>query len=122
MVVRSPSDGPYAEAKEVLAGFGIIDVASHDRAVELAARFAALVQDPGRAEARDGPRRSRDRAMDPDQPRIEDLLREHAPQVLAAVTRRFGRFDVAEDAVQEALLAAATGGLRTGLPPNLWAG
>jgi hypothetical protein len=39
------SDGPYAEAKEVLAGFGIIDVASHDRAVELAARFAALVQD-----------------------------------------------------------------------------
>ena len=38
------SDGPYAEAKEVLAGFGIIDVASHDRAVELAARFATLVQ------------------------------------------------------------------------------
>lgn len=39
------SDGPYAEAKEVLAGFGVIDVVSHDRAVELAARFAALVQD-----------------------------------------------------------------------------
>lgn len=38
------SDGPHAEAKEVLAGFGIIDVASHDRAVELAARFAAIVQ------------------------------------------------------------------------------
>ena len=38
------SDGPYAEAKEVLAGFGIIDVASHDRAVEVAARFASLVQ------------------------------------------------------------------------------
>ena len=38
------SDGPYAEAKEVLAGFGIVDVASHDRALELAAQFAALVQ------------------------------------------------------------------------------
>ncbi|GAB3811862.1 YciI family protein [Kribbella italica] len=38
------SDGPYAETKEVLAGFGIIDVQSHDRAVELAARFSALVQ------------------------------------------------------------------------------
>ncbi len=38
------SDGPYAETKEMLAGFGIIDVASHDRAVELAARFAAIVQ------------------------------------------------------------------------------
>ncbi|MFC4115369.1 YciI family protein [Nonomuraea zeae] len=38
------SDGPYAEAKEVLAGFGVIDVASHDRAVELAARFAGIVR------------------------------------------------------------------------------
>ncbi|WP_432941362.1 YciI family protein [Kribbella sp. CA-253562] len=38
------SDGPYAETKEVLAGFGIIDVDSHDRAVELAARFSALVR------------------------------------------------------------------------------
>ena len=38
------SDGPYAEAKEVLAGFGVIDVDSHDRAVELAARFAAIVR------------------------------------------------------------------------------
>lgn len=38
------SDGPYAEAKEVLAGFGVIDVATHNRALELAARFAAIVQ------------------------------------------------------------------------------
>ncbi|MET8909025.1 YciI family protein [Micromonospora sp. NPDC004551] len=37
------SDGPYAETKEFLAGFGIIDVASHDRAVELAGRFAEAV-------------------------------------------------------------------------------
>ena len=37
------SDGPYTEAKEVLAGFGIIDVNSHDRAVELAGQFAALI-------------------------------------------------------------------------------
>jgi hypothetical protein len=37
------SDGPYAETKEFLAGFGIVDVATHDRAVELAARFAGVV-------------------------------------------------------------------------------
>jgi hypothetical protein len=37
------SDGPYAETKEFLAGFGIIDVETHDRAVELAARFARAV-------------------------------------------------------------------------------
>ncbi len=37
----------------------------------------------------------------------ENLLRELAPQVLGAVVRRFGDFAAAEDAVQEALLAAA---------------
>ncbi|WP_051163746.1 RNA polymerase sigma factor [Nocardia brevicatena] len=40
--------------------------------------------------------------------RIEDLLRELAPQVLAALLRRHGGFEECEDAVQEALLAAAT--------------
>jgi predicted RNA polymerase sigma factor len=38
----------------------------------------------------------------------EDLLRQLAPQVLGALVRRYGHFDTAEDAVQEALLAAAT--------------
>jgi RNA polymerase sigma factor (sigma-70 family) len=37
----------------------------------------------------------------------QDLLRELAPQVLGALVRRFGHFATAEDAVQEALLAAA---------------
>ena len=37
----------------------------------------------------------------------EQLLRTLAPQVLGAVIRRFGDFASAEDAVQEALLAAA---------------
>ena len=41
-------------------------------------------------------------------PAIESLLRELAPQVLGAVIRRFGDFDVCEDAGQEALLAVAT--------------
>ena len=38
---------------------------------------------------------------------VEDLLRELAPQVLGALARRSGDFDAAEDAVQEALIAAA---------------
>jgi RNA polymerase sigma factor (sigma-70 family) len=38
----------------------------------------------------------------------EGLLRELAPRVLGAVVRRYGHFADAEDAVQEALLAAAT--------------
>jgi DNA-directed RNA polymerase specialized sigma24 family protein len=38
---------------------------------------------------------------------VEDLLRTLAPQVLGAVVRRYGHFDRAEDAVQEALIAAS---------------
>jgi RNA polymerase sigma factor (sigma-70 family) len=50
--------------------------------------------------------------------RTEHLLRELAPQVLGAVIRRFHDFADAEDAVQEALLAAATQWPREGLPDN----
>jgi RNA polymerase sigma factor (sigma-70 family) len=52
----------------------------------------------------------------------EHLLRELAPQVLGAVVRRCGDFDAAEDAVQEALTAAAFQWPRTGLPesPRAW--
>jgi RNA polymerase sigma factor (sigma-70 family) len=39
---------------------------------------------------------------------VEDQLRELAPQVLGMLTRRYGQFDACEDAVQEALLEAAT--------------
>jgi len=48
----------------------------------------------------------------------ENLLRELAPQVLGAVIRRFRDFSAAEDAVQEALLAAATQWPEEGLPDN----
>ena len=40
-------------------------------------------------------------------PDVEGLLRELAPQALGAVARRYGDFADAEDAVQEAMLAAA---------------
>ncbi|MBF6091245.1 RNA polymerase sigma factor [Nocardia cyriacigeorgica] len=55
-------------------------------------------------------------------PEIEDLLRTEAPQVLGALVRRFGRFDIAEDAVQEALLAAAQSWPAEGVPegPRSW--
>ena len=48
----------------------------------------------------------------------EHLLRELAPQVLGAVVRRFGDFAAAEDAVQEALLAAALQWPQEGVPDN----
>jgi RNA polymerase sigma factor (sigma-70 family) len=53
---------------------------------------------------------------------VEDLLRELAPQVLGAVVRRYRDFTAAEDAVQEALLAAAVQWPDEGLPvdPRAW--
>ena len=51
-------------------------------------------------------------------PDVEDLLRALAPQVLGTLARRSGDFDAAEDAVQEALIAAADHWPREGIPPN----
>jgi RNA polymerase sigma factor (sigma-70 family) len=48
----------------------------------------------------------------------ERLLRELAPPVLATVARRYGRFDLAEDATQEALIAAAKQWPVEGVPVN----
>ncbi len=54
--------------------------------------------------------------------RIDDLLRALAPQVFGALVRRYGHFELAEDAVQEALLAAATEWPTEGTParPQAW--
>ncbi|GGL08811.1 RNA polymerase sigma factor [Planomonospora parontospora] len=49
---------------------------------------------------------------------IEDLLRELTPQVLSALVRRYGRFEECEDAVQEAVLAAAVQWPANGMPGN----
>ena len=51
-------------------------------------------------------------------PQVEHLLRELAPQVLGAVIRRFHDFASAEDAVQEALIAAITQWPQQGVPDN----
>ncbi len=48
----------------------------------------------------------------------EELLRALAPQVLGALVRRFSDFDICEDAVQEALLAAALQWPADGVPEN----
>jgi RNA polymerase sigma factor (sigma-70 family) len=53
---------------------------------------------------------------------VEGLLRELAPQVLGVLVRRYGQFDLCEDAVQEALLAAAVRWPADGVPerPRGW--
>ncbi|MFI0404334.1 sigma factor [Actinomadura sp. 3N508] len=56
-----------------------------------------------------------------DQP-VGDLLRELAPRVLGTLVRRHGQFDACEDALQEALLAAAQRWPADGVPdqPHAW--
>ena len=50
--------------------------------------------------------------------RVEGLLREMAPRVLGTLVRRHGDFAACEDAVQEALLAAAVQWPDGGIPDN----
>lgn len=52
------------------------------------------------------------------QPNVERLLRDVAPQVLGVLVRRFGDFAAAEDALQEALIAAAQQWPEQGSPEN----
>ena len=96
------TDGPYAEAKEHLAGFFLIDCATR-RAGRGDRRPVRRARGRGRAPSGDvaGRRRSVTDAG------LEHVWRRCAPDVLAALVRRYGDFDAAEDAVQEALLAAA---------------
>jgi len=51
-------------------------------------------------------------------PSVEDLLRALTPQVLGALVRRHGQFEGCEDAVQEAVLAAAVQWPAEGVPDN----
>ncbi|GGO77538.1 RNA polymerase sigma factor [Nonomuraea cavernae] len=53
---------------------------------------------------------------------VERLLRAEAPQVLGALVRRFGHFDIAEDALQEAMLTASRTWQADGVPddPRSW--
>jgi predicted RNA polymerase sigma factor len=51
----------------------------------------------------------------------EDLLRPLVPLVLGALLRRYGHLDLAEGAVQEALLARSTTGSGTQHSVSAWA-
>jgi len=50
--------------------------------------------------------------------RVENLLRELAPQVLGTLAGRYGQFDACEDATQEALVKAAQRWPTDGIPEN----
>ena len=49
---------------------------------------------------------------------LEDVYRKHAPKVLATLIRLLGGFELAEEAVQVAFLAAAERWPKEGMPSN----
>ena len=56
--------------------------------------------------------------MGDSRPDLDALLRPLAPQVLGTLVRQHGQFDACEDALQEAMLAAATQWPGDGVPDN----
>ncbi len=104
------TDGPFAETKDLIAGWMVIDVDNQERAIELAGR--ALGRSRGGREA--DPRVARgapvpDRATDHHgvtSELNEVLLRSLTPSVLGILVRRGADFAAAEDAVQDALVEA----------------
>ena len=122
---RPITDGVFPESKEFLAGYWIVDVDSPGaRLPDRGGSVSRPRQRRRAAQHADRGARSDERAAGRGVTRAsaefthENLLRELAPQVLGAVIRRFGDFGAAEDAVQEALLAAALQWPKEGLPDN----
>ena len=125
------TDGPYLETKEYLASWYLLDVDSEERALAIAAELPSAkfhppvevwpVLHPASRETGVARRRwvtaakERAAAMATS---TEDLLRALAPQVLGVLMRRYGGLDTCEDAVQEALLDAATQWPASGTPDN----
>ena len=113
--VVAATDGPFAEAKEQFAGYVTVDVASEERAVEIAAAWPGADRWAMEVRAVVGSADRRRRAVERC---VEAALRDAAPRVLSALVRRHGRasFDECEEAVQDALLAASRAVAARGRP------
>ena len=112
--VPAVTDGPYIEAKEYIGSFDIVDCETRSGR----SRSPHGSRSPASGRWRCGRSCTRPRPTCEPGTRVEDVLRALAPQVLGALVRRYGHFDACEDAVQEALLAAAVQWPEQGQPEN----
>ena len=104
------TDGPFAETKEQLGGYYMVEVGSLDEAIEWAAKIPGAQRRLGRGPAGDGLRGGR--------LVVEDVFREEWGRTLAILARALGDVELAEDAVQEAFAAALERWPRDGVPAN----
>ena len=92
------TDGPFAETKEVLGGFYLLEAPTSTR------RDQVGRADPGRVARPDrGPPRARDGTTERIWPTLHPW---QGGQALATLTRLFGDLQLAEDAVQDAVVVA----------------
>ena len=111
------TDGPFAETKEQLGGFWIIDVADLDAALEWARKATAACAAP--VEVRPFPGDPGGLAVPGlDTTAVERAYRESSGRAVATLVRLFGDIDLAEEAVQEAFTVAVQRWAAAGVPPN----
>ena len=109
------SDGPYAETKEVLGGFYLLECADLDEAIAVAAKIPSAWN--GAVEVR---------PVDPDVSRpadpLAEVVRVEGSRILAVLARSLGDLALAEDALQDAAVSAVEVWGRTGTPddPAAW--
>ena len=102
------TDGPFADTKEVLGGFCLIEAANLDEAIELAARIPAA-RFGGAGGGQTG-----GAALTV----LEEVFRDEWGRVLASLVGFLGDFDKAEEAAQEAFAIAAQRWPASGVPDN----
>ena len=115
------SDGPFAETKEQLGGYYTVDVPNLDEAVKWAARCPAA---QGGSSKCAGWRLRRKRSSQTTHESsdamltrvIDSICRTEGARVLAGLIRRFGDFELAEDALQDAFAKALEAWPTQGLP------
>jgi RNA polymerase sigma-70 factor (ECF subfamily) len=116
---RHVVDGPFADSKEMLGGYVILDVPDLDAALEWAARApcvtAGLGRDPPCAAAAE---RLMDRARHDAADQAEVVARSSYGKLLAILAKRCGDIAVAEDALGDAFAAALAQWPRDGTPTN----
>ena len=106
------TDGPFADTKEIFAGFYLMEADDLDQATELAARIPAA-RIGGAVEIRPVVTTAR---KGPDL--IEQVFRDEWGRVLACLIGYFGDFDLAEEAAAEAFAIAAQRWPGAGMPDN----
>ena len=110
------ADGPFAETKEQIAGYDIIDCADLDEAIEVASKHPVAHVREDRGEAVLG-------GLSPDiGEAVAEAFREEWGRVVAALIGMTGDWDLAEECAQDAFAQAMKTWPRDGVPrrPGAW--